>query len=161
MNINGSIFGEFEDALDEHFANVEKFKELERVDNSKQFTQILRDIFSKYNLKIVERCKDVKEDKWYMVLDCTFHDDPLIIRFGFFRKTNRHENGIKDANIVITPDIFGGRLIIQGAYKKTLRGYIQNQSYRLKGMLSNYNIFVYEVPKELLWLREMLVERFR
>ena len=161
MNINGSIFGEFENALDEHFANVERFKELDQVDNSKQFTQILHNIFSKYDLKIVERYKDTKEDKWYMVLECTFHDDPLIIRFGFFRKTNRHENGIKDANIVITPDIFQERLLIQGAYKKTLRGYIQTQSYRLKGMISNHNVFVYEVPEGLLWLREMLVERFR
>ena len=161
MNIKGSIFGEFEDALDEHFANVEKFKELDQADNSKQFTQILRDIFSKYDLKIVERYKDTKEDKWYMVLECTFHDDPLIIRFGFFRKTNQHENGIKEANIVINPDIFGGRLVIQGEYKKTLRGYIQKQSYRLKRMLSNHNVFVYEVPEELLWMHDMLVERFR
>lgn len=119
------------------------------------FSNIIHSFLSDYNLPLLHSLRESCPGKIYLVLDASWDTiNPKIYRVYFLKKTsNVEESGavyIKPSN----SNSIGIKILTD--YSKTLRGFCQSQRLRLLNKNRSYNIFIYEMTLESLWLYEMI-----
>lgn len=119
------------------------------------FSNIIHSFLSDYNLPLLHSLRESCPGKIYLVLDASWDIiDPKIYRVYFLKKTS---NVDKSGIVYIKPsNSYSIGIRILADYSKTLRGFCQSQRLRLLNKNRSYNIFIYEMTPESLWLYEMI-----